>query len=182
MRRRNEARLSASEGQLGSQGVRKARETLRSSAQDCQSPRSGGRSKHRSPTRRSGGGCRLKRRGSWRRSAPSARCEVRLTGKARTDPIEMLEPADLAERRESRPRRGDAARDTHYRLVVDRLDAGDDLADIEQLAIDEEMLGELLATRRGALERHQDAGLELRPRPLQLGGRQPVADATDLVA
>src|SRR5205814_3759076 len=116
------------------------------------------------------------------RSAAELRGVGRLTGKARTYPVEPLDPADLAERGESRPRRRDAPGDARHRRVVDRLDAGDDGGDIEELVIDQEMLGELLAARRGALERHQDAGLELRPRPLELGAAQPVADPTALLA
>ncbi len=79
----------------------------------------------------------------------------------------MLDPSDLTERGEGRTGRGDAMGDPHDRLVVDRLDAGDDVGDIEELTVDQQMLGELLAARRRALERHQDAGLELRtPAPL----------------
>src|SRR5260221_7506269 len=182
MRRRNEARLKASAGQAGSQGVRKARESPRKAAQACQSPRSGGRSQMRGPSSRGAGGCRLKRRGNCRRWAADPRADARLTGKARTDPVEMLDSADLAERGEGRSRRGDPPGDAHHRLVVDRLDAGDDVGDVEELVIDQEMLGELLAARRRTLERHQYAGLELRPRPLELGHAQPVADPPDLLA
>src|SRR6185437_14093226 len=114
--------------------------------------------------------------------AADPRGVARLTGKAGTDPIEMLDPADLAEGGEGRTGRGDTAGDTHDRRIVDRLDAGNDVGDIEELIVDEQMLGELLAARRGALERHQYAGLELGPRPLQLGRIEPVADAADLLA
>src|SRR6185437_13915695 len=114
--------------------------------------------------------------------AADPRGVARLTGKAGTDPIEMLDPADLAEGGEGRTGRGDTAGDTHDRRIVDRLDAGNDVGDIEELIVDEQMLGELLAARRGALERHQYAGLELRPRPLQLRRIEPVPDAADLLA
>src|SRR5579883_754137 len=182
MRRRKEARPSASEGQLGSQGARKSREALRSSAQACQSPRSGGRSITRSPMTRSGGGCRLKRRGSCSSSEAVARGDGRLSRKARTDAIEMLEAADLAERGEGWPTRGDAPGNALHRLVVDGFDTRHDIGDVEELVIDEKLLRQLLAARRGALQRHEDAGLELRPRALQLGGAEPVADAPDLIA
>src|ERR1700737_2083611 len=143
MRRRNEARLKASDGQAGSQGVRKARDSPRSATHACQSLRSGGRSQIRGASRRSAGGCRLKRRGNCRRSAADPRAVDRLTGKPRTDPVEMLDPADLAKRGEGGPGRGDSPGDAHDRLVIDRLDAGDDVGDVEELVIDQEMLGEL---------------------------------------
>src|SRR6266403_4584868 len=139
MRRRNEARLSASVGQAGSHGVKKARDSPRKAAQPCQSARSGGRSQTRWPPMRRAGGWRLNRRGSCRRSAADPRGVGRLTGKARIDPIEMLDTTDLAERGKGRTRSGNAPGDPHDRRVVDSLDAGDDLGDVEQLVVDQEM-------------------------------------------
>src|SRR5260221_5500125 len=138
MRRRNEAGLSASVGHAGSHGVKKARDSPRKAAQPCQSARSGGRSQTRWPPTRRAGGWRLNRRGSCRRSAADPRGAGRLTGKARIDPIEMLDPTDLAERGEGRTGRGAAPGSAHARGVVDGLNAGDDLGDVEQTVLDQE--------------------------------------------
>src|SRR5260221_10519158 len=94
----------------------------------------------------------------------------------------MLDSAAVTGRAEDRSRRVAGRGAALLRFVVDRLDAGDDVGDVEELVIDQEMLGELLAARRRTLERHQYAGLELRPRPLELGHAQPVADPPDLLA
>src|SRR5436309_15349046 len=77
-------------------------------------------------------------------------------------PVELFQTADRTQRRKGRRRAAPAGDDAGDRRIIDSLDAADDLRRVERRAMDEEMLRQLLAARRGALERHQQAGFHLR--------------------
>lgn len=103
-------------------------------------------------------------------------------GEPRPHALEIFEPAERPERGQGRRARAPAGDDATDRGIVDHLDPAHDLGRIERGAVDQQMLRQLLAARRGAFERHQQAGLHLGFGAGELGGAQPVFELSCLRA
>jgi len=84
----------------------------------------------------------------------------------RVEVRQLAERADRGQRRRAAAEQAPA--DPADRVLIDRIDLGDDLVLRDAAAEDQQLAGELLALREAALERHHQARLELRPGTYQL--------------
>src|SRR5215472_8873533 len=94
----------------------------------------------------------------------------------------FLQSAQRPERCNRRRRRAPARHDPPNGGVIDGFDAPYNVGWVERGAVDQQMLGELLAASRGALERHQEPCLHLRLGPAELYRRQPILQLHRLFA
>src|SRR6516165_10146368 len=134
----------------------------------------------RSPAKRGGSARARKMRGKDLRCGAIAIAAS--SGEAFSDAVEIFQPTQRSECRQGRRSRAPASHDTVDRSIVDRFDAPDDLQWIERRAVNQEMLRQLFATCRGALERHQQTRLYLRLGTVELDRGQPVLETEDLLA
>src|SRR5215831_19338106 len=98
------------------------------------------------------------------------------------DPVEFFQPAHWSETDQRRWTRAPAGYDPADRVIINRFDAPDDVDRIERSAVDQEMLSLLLATRRGALERHQQPCLHLCHGAIEFDGAQSRLEPNRLLA
>src|SRR5258707_163839 len=167
MRRRNEARVRSSAGQVGSHGTRKSREAARSATHSAASDIWGGRNMTPSPVIAGAASGRLTVRKNAMALSGRTMLRARNSAMSSTPPLHPTRPPPTPgpgskcakggpPPGEQRPPRGEGA---HTRP---RLHLGDDLVEGDRAAPGDDLAGKLLGARARALEGHEEARLHLR--------------------